>query len=672
MAATPINGGTRRGLAFNSLQTRLTVIILAIFLISLGALGGINHWQAERMLAKSIDSGLATLATMTGESMGDWLDGVKLELSGMANAPVFQSGDPAAIVPFLQTLAMNNKKYESFAYVNPAGFFNNNTGASGDLSHRAYIRQALAGVPAISDPVVSKATGRMVVVVAVPVKTAGKVTGALFGAVDIDSLTKRLLEVKAGKTGYAFVVRGDGLMIIHPNKDLAMKINVLEDKSAGEAMNAASHRMVKGEKGSLVYEYKGMKKMISYAPVPGTNWAVCVTVPHAELSEDLVTLRNVSMVTVAVVLVLAALAIALMARRIAAPLKKLVAFANEVAAGDVSERHRTIYTRDETGQLADAMFRMRDNLRALVRQINASADQVAASAEELTASAEQSAQAANQIAASITGVAGAANEQLTAADEASAVVTQMSAGIQQVAANGNQVAGQTTQAAEKAKNGGQQVDKAVRQMGQIESSAQTVAAAVAKLGEQSKEIGQIVGTIAGIAGQTNLLALNAAIEAARAGEQGRGFAVVAEEVRKLAEQSQAAAGQIADLIENIQRDTDKAVAAMDTGAREVKAGTEAVTVAGAAFGEIVALVTRVSDQVQEASGGMQQMAVGSERIVGLVRTIDALSKTSAGEAQSVSAAAEEQLASMEEVASSSQALAKLAEELQAAVSKFRV
>lgn len=168
------------------------------------------------------------------------------------------------------------------------------------------------------------------------------------------------------------------------------------------------------------------------------------------------------------------------------------------------------------------------------------------------------------------------------------------------------------------------------------------------------------------------MALNAAIEAARAGEQGRGFAVVAEEVRKLAEQSQGATKQIASLIGEIQGDTDQAVLAMDNGTREVRLGAEVVNAAGQAFQEIAGLVTHESDQVKEISSTIDQMAIGSQQIVGLVNQIDSLSKKVTGEAQTVSAATEEQSASMEEISSSSQSLATLAQNLQEAVSKFRV
>ena len=359
-------------------------------------------------------------------------------------------------------------------------------------------------------------------------------------------------------------------------------------------------------------------------------------------------------------------------RSLTKPLQVVVAACNELAAGDFQNKAQTIHRKDEIGQLADALVNMRSSVRQVLKQVHESAEQVAASSEELTASADQSSQAVNQVAAAISGVAEGAGKTLTAAGETSAVVEQMSAGIQQIAANTNQVATHSAQAADKAQEGDISVNKAVSQMVSIEQTVNHSAKVVAKLGERSKEIGQIVNTISGIAGQTNLLALNAAIEAARAGEQGRGFAVVAEEVRKLAEQSQDAAKQIANLIGEIQGDTDRAVVAMDAGTREVKVGSEVVTAAGQAFKEIAGLILQVSDQVREISAAIQQMASGTQPIVTSVKEIDSLSKAAAGETQTVSAATEEQSASMEEIASSSQALAKLAQELQTAVNQFRI
>lgn len=357
---------------------------------------------------------------------------------------------------------------------------------------------------------------------------------------------------------------------------------------------------------------------------------------------------------------------------IATPLNTMVLICKELAMGDFRDKVRKVLRKDEIGQVADALTDMRTAIRNLMKHINESAEQLAASSEELTASADQSAQAANQVAQSITDVALGTGEQLGEADRTSAVVQEMSNSIQQVSINASEVSEQSVQAANKAKVGTESIDKAINQMSSIERTVTTSVLVVTKLGKRSKEIGQIVDTISGIASQTNLLALNAAIEAARAGEQGRGFAVVADEVRKLAEQSQNAAKQIAILINEIQVDTDEAVIAMNDGTREVKVGTEVVNASGRAFQEIADMIDGVSDQTREISTDIKQLSMGGQRIVESVKQISHLSRRTSGETQTVSAATEEQSASMQEIASSSQALANLAMDLREAVSKFQI
>jgi len=655
-----------------SIQTKLTVIILFIFIVSMGTLGGLNYWKARQMLSDSLVKEIATLATGSANDVNDWIEGRKLEMAGIALAPVLQTGMPENIGPFLMQAAKNNSRYETFGYIAPTGIALDSKGVSVNLGAREYFQKAMKGEAAVSDPVVSPATGGLVAVVAVPVKLDGRVTGVLFGAISLDEISQKTGEVKIGKTGYAFMIKSDGLTIANPNKELVMKDNPLKNDKLPPALRQTAERMVKGEAGTTTYEYNGVEKMVGFAPVKSTGWALAVSLPVSEATGALSDLTWISLLTILIILVITSLIIVWFARQIAKPITVLEGAANKIADGDLSLSNLGINSNDEIGRLAKSFEQMAQNVRELIKQIHSNAEQLAASSEELTASAEQSAQASNQVAISMTEVAEGANTQLAAATETSAVVEEMSAGIEEIAANANLVSGQSEQAAGKAKDGGAAVNKAVSQMSQIENTVNMSAQVVAKLGERSKEIGQIVDAISGIAGQTNLLALNAAIEAARAGEQGRGFAVVAEEVRKLAEQSEEAAKKIASLIGEIQTDTDKAVEAMNNGTREVKTGAEVVKAAGVSFGEIANLVTEVSDQVKQMSAAIQQMATGSQQIVNSVRNIDELSKKSAGEAQSVSAATEEQLASMEEISTSSRELALLAQELQAAVAKFRI
>ena len=655
-----------------SIQTKLTVVILLIFLLALSALGGLNYWKASAIVTDSIREDLTKSVRNSAGDISDWLEARKAELSIIAMTPEVLGGNNDAIYPFLVSIVNSHKVYDSVGYIKPDGSYINSTGTRGSLADREYFQHAIKGEAFISDPVVSKSTGKPIVAVALPIKAGDQILGVVYGSIGMDGLTNKVQAIKAGKTGYAYVMQGDGLAIIHPSQDIAMKVNAVTDTKLPEVLRAVNAQIVKGEQGITSYTYDGAEKMVAYAPVPGLKWSLGINVPMAEVTGAVTALRTISLITIIIVLVLTAFIIAWFARSIARPIKILEMAVNAVAGGDLSETNMGIRTNDEIGRLAKSFKQMVGNMRELIKQIHSNAEHLAASSEELTASADQSSQATNQVAISIQEVASGASEQMNAANEASSVVTEMSAGIEQIAANASSVAGQTETAADKAVKGGAAVDKAVTQMSQIEQTVNTSAKVVAKLGERSKEIGQIVDTISGIAGQTNLLALNAAIEAARAGEQGRGFAVVAEEVRKLAEQSEEAAKKIANLIGEIQVDTDKAVEAMNQGTEEVKTGADVVNAAGVSFREIADLVTEVSDQVKQISAAIHEMATGSEKIVESVHKIDGLSKKSAGESQSVSAATEEQLASMEEIATSSRALATLAQDLQAAVGKFKI
>jgi methyl-accepting chemotaxis protein len=373
------------------------------------------------------------------------------------------------------------------------------------------------------------------------------------------------------------------------------------------------------------------------------------------------------------IIVALAVGIALwLSRSIAVPINTVLSAANKIADGDL-RRHALHYRgSDEIGDLIKAFNRMEENLREVIGQTSEATGQVASTSANFTDGAEQSAQAAVQIAQAITQVAIGAEMQVKAVNEASAVVEEMSANITQVSANTNLVSEESIKAADIAQRGEQAIVNAIQQMGNAEKTVASSAKVITELGIRSEAIGQIVETISGIAGQTNLLALNAAIEAARAGEQGRGFAVVADEVRKLAEQSQDAAKRISEMIAGIQGDTDKAVQAMEQGKREVETGATLVQNAGIAFTNIRNSVEAVSDQVGGISSSIQHLASGSTQIIQAVRQIEIVSKEAAAQAQSVSAATEEQSASMQEISASSHALRQMADQLKETVSRFKV
>ena len=361
-------------------------------------------------------------------------------------------------------------------------------------------------------------------------------------------------------------------------------------------------------------------------------------------------------------------------KQISTRLNDVVKYLGILSTGDFSKAvsQSSLEDQSEFGSVSRAVDEMKNNVNSLIKQLGDAAQQLSASSEELTANAEQSAQASNQVAGSVTTVAEGAQRQLTLTDEANEIVHQISSAIQQVADNTGIVSDSAENTASKANEGEGAIKKAVSQMKIIEEKTNDTAMVICELEEKSKQIGQIVDAISNISGQTNLLALNAAIEAARAGEAGRGFSVVAEEVRKLAEQSQDAAKQITGLINEVQLKTNSAVEFMVMGKKEVDAGTQVVSMAGSSFEEILAMVRVMTLQISEISKSIADITSGTEKMVQAVDTIDQEGKKASEQTQTISAATEEQSASTEEIASASQHLASIDEDLQKAIQRFKV
>ncbi|TWH49222.1 methyl-accepting chemotaxis protein [Sporomusa sp. KB1] len=655
-----------------SIKVKFAAIVLTLVVLALGLLSGLNYWQAQKIIVQDAEQELTGKAQSSAVQIGGWLDSNKRDIATLARSPIIASGKREIIMPYLSAELSNAKIYEGLIWIDEKGDSFDQKGVTRNLAERDYFQHSIKGETFISNPIVSKETNKTVVVISAPIRAENRIIGVVAAMTHIEELEKLVSDVKTGETGYAYMIRGDGVIIMHPNKELVNSISCLNDPNAPPTLKAATEKMIKGEQGILNYENFGSKKYLAYAPVTGCNWSIGVNVPVNEVRAKLNTFTWTSLSISLIVLIIATVVVMIMASRFAKPLRKLETAAECIADGDLTLTTINVNSQDEMGHVARAFETMVGNLRSLVQHINGSSEQVAASSQELTANAEQVAQVAGQVSASITDTAQGVERQVNVVEGALLMVEKISSGAQEEAAKTGNAITIATKAVNAAATGNRAVESAINQMNNIRQTVDNSAQVVSELGEQSKEIGQIVETISGLAGQTNLLALNAAIEAARAGEQGRGFAVVAEEVRKLAEQSQAAAKLIATLISDIQSKTDKAVAAMANGTQEVKIGTEVVNQAGRSFIDIDTHIKQVASLSQEAADGMNRLAKFSKQVLTSMKEVEGVSREIAGQTQSISAATEEQSASMEEIASSSHHLSQLAEELQGAINKFRM
>jgi len=416
-------------------------------------------------------------------------------------------------------------------------------------------------------------------------------------------------------------------------------------------------------------------------------------------------------------------AVARSCRMVTARMKELIDISKRVAAGDLTVEVKPTSDKDT---LLKAFAQMVENQRNLIAKVKATATSVAEASKQLSNASEQTARATQQIAGTVQQIAKGTSEQSVSLQETSASVEQLSGAIGQIATGTQDQARDIQEAgtmikrvsaamtkvstnakagddewqitAASAAEGARKAHETVGGMNRIKKAMEVVSIRVSDLGARSEEIGKIVATIDDIAAQTNLLALNAAIEAARAGEQGRGFAVVADEVRKLAERSSGATKEIAALVGGIQTRLREAVGAMQEGGKEIEVGYTLAADAGVALDDILARSENVGKQVehisaaarelQELSGSMveamerinriveqnaaasEQMTASSGKVSKAVKITADVAEDNSAASQEVSASVEEMSAQVEEVLAAAQSLTDTADDLEKTMSLF--
>lgn len=374
----------------------------------------------------------------------------------------------------------------------------------------------------------------------------------------------------------------------------------------------------------------------------------------------------------ALALISGALISAYLTPLISRPLRMITAESTIIASGDLSGPDIEVKSKDELQELAMSFNEMKHNLRKLIGNVNDNALHLTASAEELSASTNEVADSSEEISKAIENISIGSQTSATAASESSIAMEETASGVQRIAESTSTLHTSAENTMRIGNESEKTMQTAKEQMALIHLNSSQTNEIIKRLSQQSEEIQNITSVITNITEQTNLLALNAAIEAARAGEHGKGFAVVADEVRKLAEESKISASQIAELTVAIQKDTKDIEASVQESLTNATQGVEIIEEAGNSFLTIVDAVQQMNYQIEEISAATEQISASAEEVSASITDIAGHASDATEQTEQNSAAMQEQMATIVEINIVANDLSKKAIDLQEMIQEFKI
>lgn len=652
-----------------SIRIKLLAIFILITTVPVVLFGTISYFKSYNILNENVINNTGQTLKEINRNIDNYFNGIisTIDLIGTDSYIVNLASQPNNLPYALDMLKQVKKTNPNIMYVYFSDIHKNfyiepmqKMDSNYDPTSRDWYKNAVAqkGKVVFTPPFKDVITGKTIISASKAVYSGNTLVGVVSLDIDLTILSKDLANIKVGKSGYVYMTDNLGTVITHPDKSMI-------------GTTTPTWNLIKSSNsGFIKYTYKGSNKFSTFTTNKTTNWKVASAMKESELSNDTNAVKNIVLIFAFGTLIAATLIAIFMSNWIYKNISKLKNAFKTASSGDLSAVV-DITSKDEFEDLGDSFNKMMQNIHELVEGIKTSAITINDAALNISSMSKETNNAINEISVTIDQVAQGASSQShdisKSADEFNSLAQKIN-DISNKTHEINEISEVTSILNDEGLN---IIATLIEKTNLVTSSSNEVSAEIKDMSESSKDIIIITDTINSIAEQTNLLALNAAIEAARAGDAGKGFSVVAEEIRKLAEECSDATNKIQQLVEKINAKTNTAASSVDASLKVVSEQAVSIDQTKIIFNEISLSIKDLMGQVLRIQETISETSKSKDEILISMQNISAISEESSASTEEVSATTEELAATMNEFNGSAEKLSEIAENLQVEVNKFK-
>jgi methyl-accepting chemotaxis protein len=657
-----------------SIKSKLLIPILTITFLALLITNGMYYYLAEKETMKNVLEINSSKTEVEVKKIDGYLQSLCNVLSTLGDTNKISEIDENREQKVFEAVAKKFSLLDVYVGLeNGKGIFGSGWVHTSDYDVRTrdWYKLALGadGKLVFTDPYQDAETKEFVVTIAQTVNGKdGSKRGVIAADITLKALSEEIRKINVGSTGYAFLVDKNGVVIAHKDKtQIGKNLTSHEDKNIVQM----AEEMLKMDSGFVYYQYKKVNKVTTVGKIPGSDWKLGLTMDKKEMTAQINSLLVKGILLFVVILLVMVTAIWIIANRLVKPIVRLEGLAKKVADGNLNVEV-DIKSDDEIGKLANSFSIMASNLKLFVGEIIDKSDTISNSVTEILKMAKQTEEVTTEIAVSVTNLAKDSDSQAGNVTNGAAMVEEITVEVKGITEETQRVSVSTNDMNKLVNKGKETLSIQNEKMKENTIATRNVFEATTVLNEKVMKIGEIIDAINNISNQTNLLALNASIEAARAGEAGRGFTVVADEVKKLAEQSAGETQRIAELIKEIQSNTDIVVSEIEKTKEAVEAQEKAVQEVDEVFSTTINSAKEIDTQVQDILNMTEKVSVNAQNVNEVIISISDSVKNNASNCEGVAAATEEQAATLEEFTANIHQFAEMAFELKQMTEKFKL